>query len=65
MNTIRSLSKKLRYYGFRLFVYGYDAEPVYLQFNAFAYRMGVIIHALAPQSFKVIVCLCDKARLTD
>ncbi len=41
-NTRRKLSARLRAHGFDAYVYSHDAEPSYLAFSKFAYRLGVV-----------------------
>ncbi len=51
-NTIRKLRRTLETHGFKAVVYGYEAEPRYLQFSKFAYFLGVLHQRYAPRMFK-------------
>ena len=47
-NSLAKLRDQLSKHGFDGVVYGYDAEPSYLNFSALAYRIGVVIHRFLP-----------------
>ena len=51
-NTIGRIRRMLRKYGFEHCVYGYDAEPQYLQFSRLAFALGVLCNKLLPGMFK-------------
>ena len=48
VNTVWRLRAELRKVGFEAVVYGYEAEPSYLQFSTIAYGFGKLLHALTP-----------------
>lgn len=52
-NTRWKLRRMLSKYGFAHHVYGYEAEPSYLNFSRFAYLFGVLHQRFAPNAFKV------------
>jgi SAM-dependent methyltransferase len=54
-NTIASIRRAFRQHGFRGYVFGYEAEPVYLSFSRLLYRLGTLHQRLAPQSFKLAI----------
>jgi SAM-dependent methyltransferase len=41
-NTIRAVRRQMERNGFRAVVYGYEAEPSYLEFSTLAYSIGVL-----------------------
>ncbi len=47
-NTVWRLRAELGRIGFEPVVYGYEAEPSYLQFSAIAYGFGKLLHWLTP-----------------
>jgi SAM-dependent methyltransferase len=47
-NSLPRLRRMLDRYGFEHVVYGYEAEPSYLQFSAFAYALGAFHQRFAP-----------------
>jgi SAM-dependent methyltransferase len=47
-NTVWSLRRALSRHGFEGVVYGYEAEPSYLNFSKFVYRLGVWHQRFAP-----------------
>lgn len=48
-NTVWALRGALARQGFKdVVVYGYDAEPAYLSFSDITYRIGLLLHRLAP-----------------
>lgn len=52
-NTIPSIKNRLSNAGLKdIVVFCYDAEPAYLSFSKFAYRMGVLHQKISPQIFK-------------
>jgi SAM-dependent methyltransferase len=51
-NTLGKIRQMLHRYGFDGCVYPYEAEPSYLSFSRFFYRLGVIHQRLAPGMFK-------------
>lgn len=51
-NSIRKLRSAFRRHGFDAAVYGYEAEPSYLQFSKLAYAAGVLHQRFAPRSFR-------------
>jgi len=61
-NTARALRRHLRANGFDGVVYGYEAEPSYLNFSSIAYAVGTIYRNLAPSLFRS--CLFAFARKT-
>ena len=54
-NTIRKMSRMFEQYGFVWCVYGYEAEPSYLSFSRFFYRLGVVHQRFAPQSIRPVI----------
>lgn len=50
-NTIPRLRRQMNKYGFFSVVYGYEAEPRYLNFSKIAYGVGVLHQRLAPSFF--------------
>jgi 2-polyprenyl-3-methyl-5-hydroxy-6-metoxy-1,4-benzoquinol methylase len=55
-NTVGSMTRQLRRSGFsESCVYTHDPEPAYLNFSAFAYRLGVWHQKLAPAPFKTVL----------
>jgi SAM-dependent methyltransferase len=59
-NTIMALKKQLSTNGFHGTVYGYEAEPAYMNFSPVAYSLGTLYAKLAPGMFKS--CLFAFAR---
>lgn len=51
-NTVSALRRQLRQHGFRSVVYGYDAEPSYLNFSGLLYGCGVLYAKFAPGVLK-------------
>jgi len=51
-NSVRALQRELRTKGFKGVVYGYDAEPSYLNFSSIAYWLGTVYSRLAPPMFR-------------
>ena len=51
-NTISALRRQMVAHGFSAVVYGYEAEPSYLNFSKVAYAMGVLHQKFAPALFK-------------
>ncbi len=47
-NTVRAIRKQMQRHGFQSVVYGYEAEPSYLNFSNLAYGLGVLHQRLAP-----------------
>ncbi|MFZ5447624.1 MAG: class I SAM-dependent methyltransferase [Thermodesulfobacteriota bacterium] len=54
-NTIGKLRRMLNKYGFDHCVYGYEAEPMYLSFSRFCYRLGVLHQRFAPNIIKLAI----------
>lgn len=52
-NTLRSIQKGMKQYGFEACVYGYDAEPSYLAFSRILYFLGVLHQRWAPNFLKI------------
>jgi SAM-dependent methyltransferase len=52
-NTRRKLSRILAKYGFDSVVYCHEAEPSYLSFSKFLYRLGVLHQRFAPGLFRL------------
>lgn len=48
VNTVWALRRELRQAGLDGIAYGYEAEPSYLGFAAWAYALGKVIHAFTP-----------------
>ncbi len=51
-NTVWRLRRMLNEHGFDGVVYGYEAEPTYLNFSRLAYRLGVWHQRWAPRCFR-------------
>src|SRR5215207_163414 len=51
-NTRRKLMRSLIENGFDSVVYEYEAEPSYLSFSSFVYRLGVLYQRLSPKSVR-------------
>jgi SAM-dependent methyltransferase len=47
-NTVFAMRRHMAAHGFNATVYGHEAEPSYLEFSRFAYRMGVLHQKWAP-----------------
>lgn len=60
VNTVWTIRRMLKKYGLDGVVYGYEAEPSYLQFSSLLYRVGKYIHMLTPPAFRT--CLFVFAR---
>jgi SAM-dependent methyltransferase len=54
-NTIHKLRNLLTKYCFDNYVYGYEAEPSYLQFSRVLYYLGTIHQKFAPQMIKTTI----------
>jgi len=54
-NTPGALRRLLNDTGFDSVVYGYDAEPSYLQFSTAAYALGVVHQKFAPGFLKISI----------
>lgn len=54
-NTIGGVRKMLSRHGFEHVVYGYEAEPSYLEFSRLAYLLGVLHQRHAPKSIRVVI----------
>src|SRR5207253_5076318 len=48
-NSTHKLRRTLNDFGFESVVYGYEAEPSYLSFSRWAYRLGVLHQRIAPR----------------
>lgn len=60
-NTAGALRRALARHGLEGVVYGYEAEPQYLAFSRFAYRLGVWHQKLAPAMLKpTLFVFCRK-----
>jgi SAM-dependent methyltransferase len=59
-NTARAVRRQLRANRFDGVVYGYEAEPSYLNFSPIAYALGTVYRNLAPPQFRS--CLFAFAR---
>lgn len=59
-NTIRKLQRILTRHGFEGVVYGYEAEPGYLNFSGFAYFLGVLHQRYAPKFMKPVIYVFAK-----
>lgn len=60
-NTIASLRRALQEVGFSGVVYGYEAEPSYLEFSRLAYALGVLHQRFSPGWMKLaIFCFAGK-----
>jgi SAM-dependent methyltransferase len=51
-NTVTSLRWQMERHGFKAAIYGYEAEPSYLAFAGWAYRLGVLHQRFAPSFLK-------------
>lgn len=60
VNTVWALRRELRRAGLEGIAYGYEAEPSYLGFAAWAYALGKVIHSLTPGPLRT--CLFVFAR---
>lgn len=47
-NTVSKLRTQMAAHRFRAVVYGYEAEPSYLNFSKLAYRIGILHQKLTP-----------------
>jgi SAM-dependent methyltransferase len=54
-NTLRGIRRMLSAHGFEHVVYGYEAEPSYLEFSRLAYFLGVLHQRHAPKAFRVAI----------
>jgi SAM-dependent methyltransferase len=54
-NTISALRRQMKANGFQAVVYGYEAEPSYLEFSKFAYALGVLHQRFAPAFLRVAI----------
>lgn len=61
-NTLKKLRKMLDKYGFDHCVYGYEAEPSYLSFSKFVYRLGVLHQKIALNIFKLAIFVFARKR---
>ncbi len=60
VNTVWAMRRVLKRAGLEGVVYGYEAEPSYLQFSALAYVVGRYLHAFTPSALRT--CLFVFAR---
>jgi len=51
-NSIPKIRTMMHKYGYEYVVYGYEAEPSYMSFSKFAYRIGVLYQKFAPNILK-------------
>lgn len=52
-NTTWAMRRALREGGFQdVVVYGYDPEPAYLSFSGLTYKLGLLLHRLAPSPLR-------------
>jgi ubiquinone/menaquinone biosynthesis C-methylase UbiE len=51
-NTVTTLRKYLHNYGFQGVVYGFEAEPSYLNFSQLTYRLGTVVHRILPNRLR-------------
>ncbi len=61
VNAVWRLRAELRKVGFEAVVYGYEAEPSYLQFSAIAYGFGKLLHSLTPPPLRTCSAEADGA----
>ena len=54
-NTIRSIRRQMRTYGFRAAVYGHTSEPSYFRFSKLAYAIGVFHQRFAPSAWGLTI----------
>ncbi|MEM2786129.1 MAG: methyltransferase domain-containing protein [Candidatus Nitrosotenuis sp.] len=54
-NTISRVKRMFEKYGFEHVVYGYEAEPTYLDFSRLAYWMGTLHQRLAPSFLRQVI----------
>lgn len=52
VNTVWRLRRSLRDTGMDGIVYGYGAEPSYMQFSALAYGIGKFLHVITPSALR-------------
>ena len=48
VNTVWKIRRQMKKVGLDGIAYGYEAEPAYLDFSSFFYRIGKFIHAFTP-----------------
>jgi SAM-dependent methyltransferase len=60
-NTVGRIRRMLASHGFDHAVYGYEAEPSYLEFSRLAYRFGVLHQRYAPRSLRVAIFAFGRA----
>lgn len=54
-NTLPTIRRYLKLYGFEHAVYGISPEPSYLSFSRAAYRLGVLYHRYAPGFLRPVI----------
>ena len=59
------LRRALTSHNFEHVVYGYEAEPAYLQFSALAYAFGVLHQRLVPRLFRPVLHVFARIRKAD
>jgi SAM-dependent methyltransferase len=64
-NSVPKLRRALERHGFEGVAYGYEAEPSYLEFSRFAYRIGVLHQRLAPKLLRPALLAFARAIKTD
>ena len=61
-NTVRAIRQQMANHDFDSVVYGYEAEPSYLQFSVVAYWLGVMHQRLAPACLKPAIFAFGRLR---
>jgi SAM-dependent methyltransferase len=54
-NTIRSIRREMKAYGFHAVVYGHNAEPSYFNFSRLAYAAGVLHQKMSPAALGMTI----------
>ena len=62
VNTKRKLRSISDRHGLDCYVHAWEAEPSYLMFSPFLYRVGAIVHRLIPQPFQTVLFVWARKR---
>ncbi len=54
-NSISQINQMMVNYNFDFVVYGYEAEPAYLNFSKFFYWLGVLYQKFSPSFFRTVI----------
>ncbi|MEO8126890.1 MAG: methyltransferase domain-containing protein [Bryobacteraceae bacterium] len=61
-NTVYAIRRQMAEHGFRAAVYGYEAEPSYLEFSRLAYWLGVLHQRFAPSFLRPAIFAFGRLR---